>query len=122
MASTTQREGGVLGLGWYRSLSENGVHAFWAGAAGWALNAFDLIALTSVLGAITATFGGSAVRGVTYNFGRAVGAFFPATIGFLAASIGLTAAIVFGTAAHGLALVSLLFLPETKGKELVALD
>ena len=60
------------------------------------------------------------VRWFTYNFGCAVGGFFPAAIGFLAASIGLTAALAFGTTfAYGLALVPLLFPPETKGKELV---
>lgn len=61
-------------------------------------------------------------QGFTYNFGRAVGAFFPAVIGFLSASTGLAGAIAFGALAYGLCLIALLFLPETKGKRLVALD
>jgi len=59
MASTTRREDGVLGLGWCKPSSENGVHTFWAGAS-WALDAIDLIARTFVLGAMVAPFGVSA--------------------------------------------------------------
>jgi MFS family permease len=61
-------------------------------------------------------------QGFTYNFGRGVGAAFPAAIGFLSASIGLTAAIAFGASAYALVLVALLFLPETRGKQFVAID
>lgn len=61
-------------------------------------------------------------QGFTYNFGRAMGAFFPAAIGALSASIGLAGAIAFGTLAYALCLVALLLLPETKGKEFVPLD
>ncbi len=61
-------------------------------------------------------------RGFTYNFGRAVGAFFPAIVGFLSASIGLVGAVAFGALAYGLCLLALIFLPETKGKAFVALD
>src|SRR5438132_14363791 len=53
----------------------------------------------------------------TYNFGRAVGAFFPALVGFLSVSIGLAGAV-----AYGLCLLALIFLPETNGKAFVALD
>jgi MFS family permease len=61
-------------------------------------------------------------QGFTYNFGRAMGAFFPVAIGALSAAIGLAGAIAFGTSAYGLCLLALLFLPETKGKEFVPLD
>lgn len=61
-------------------------------------------------------------QGLTYNFGRGVGAFFPALIGFLAASMGLAAAIPFGAAAYGLCLVALVFLPETRGKEFAPVE
>ncbi|ABG05336.1 major facilitator superfamily MFS_1 [Rubrobacter xylanophilus DSM 9941] len=61
-------------------------------------------------------------QGFCYNFGRAMGAFFPTIIGVLSASIGLAGAIGFGAAAYGLCLIALLLLPETRGKELVALD
>jgi MFS family permease len=61
-------------------------------------------------------------QGFTYNTGRALGAFFPTTVGFLAAAIGLSAAIAFGTVGYALALLALLFLPETRGKQFVAID
>ncbi|WP_338178229.1 MFS transporter [Candidatus Dormiibacter inghamiae] len=61
-------------------------------------------------------------QGFCYNSGRAVGALFPTAIGFLSASAGLSGAIAFGAGAYALCLVALLFLPETKGRELVAID
>ncbi len=61
-------------------------------------------------------------QGFTYNFGRAVGAFFPALVGFLSVSIGLAGAVAFGALAYGLCLLALIFLPETNGKAFVALD
>ena len=61
-------------------------------------------------------------QGFCYNFGRATGALFPTAIGFLSASIGLAGAIGFGAFGYGLCLLALLFLPETRGKQLVALE
>ncbi len=61
-------------------------------------------------------------QGFVYNFGRGVGAFFPTVIGVLSTSIGLGGAIGFGAFAYALCLVALLFLPETKGKHLVAVE
>ena len=61
-------------------------------------------------------------QGFTYNFGRALGAFFPVVIGALSATVGLAGAIGFGASAYGLCLIALLLLPETKGKEFVPLD
>jgi MFS family permease len=57
-------------------------------------------------------------QGFTYNFGRAMGAFFPAVVGFLAMSVGIGGAMTFGAAAYGLAVLALLGLPETRGREL----
>ncbi|MEO6090375.1 MAG: MFS transporter [Umezawaea sp.] len=57
-------------------------------------------------------------QGFTYNFGRAVGALFPAGVGFMAESMGVGGAMVFGAAAYGVAVVALLGLPETLGREL----
>ncbi|MGH3486416.1 MAG: MFS transporter [Actinopolymorphaceae bacterium] len=57
-------------------------------------------------------------QGFTYNFGRAMGAFFPAGVGFLATSVGLGGAMTFGAAAYGIAVLALLGLPETRGREL----
>jgi MFS family permease len=58
-------------------------------------------------------------QGFTYNFGRAMGAFFPTLVGFLAADWGIGAAMVFGAVAYGIAVLALLGLPETRGRELL---
>lgn len=58
-------------------------------------------------------------QGFTYNFGRAVGALFPTLVGFLAGSWGIGAAMVFGAVAYGIAVLALLGLPETRGRELL---
>lgn len=69
----------------------------------------------------------TAVRGVgqgfCYNVGRGIGAVFPAMVGFLAAKLGLAAAIAISTFS-GLALmiVALLLLPETRGGRSKALN
>jgi MFS family permease len=57
-------------------------------------------------------------QGFAYNVGRALGALFPAMVGFLAGSWGLGGAMVLGALAYGLAVVALLGLPETLGQEL----
>jgi MFS family permease len=57
-------------------------------------------------------------QGFTYNFGRAVGALFPAGVGFMAESMGVGGAMIFGAAAYGVAVVALFGLPETLGREL----
>lgn len=57
--------------------------------------------------------------GFTYNVGRALGALFPAMVGFLAGSWGLGGAMVLGAVAYGLAVLALLGLPETRGRELI---
>lgn len=61
-------------------------------------------------------------QGFCYNVGRGLGAVFPAAIGFLSAAVGLAGAIAFGAFGYGLCLISLIFLRETRGKALVALD
>jgi MFS family permease len=57
-------------------------------------------------------------QGFTYNFGRAVGAIFPATVGFLANTMGIGGAMAFGALGYAIALVALLGLPETRGRQL----
>ncbi|MFF5158570.1 MFS transporter [Streptomyces sp. NPDC000348] len=57
-------------------------------------------------------------QGFTYNTGRAVGAVFPTTVGFLADGWGVGGALVFGAVGYGIAALALLGLPETRGKEL----
>ncbi|MDG9694522.1 MFS transporter [Streptomyces sp. DH17] len=57
-------------------------------------------------------------QGFTYNTGRAVGAVFPTTVGFLADSWGVGGALAFGAIGYGIAALALLGLPETRGREL----
>lgn len=58
-------------------------------------------------------------QGFCYNFGRAIGAIFPALIGFLSARMGLGQAIgIFAGAAYGVLVIAALSLPETRGKRL----
>jgi MFS family permease len=69
----------------------------------------------------------TAVRGVgqgfCYNVGRGIGAVFPALVGFLAARLGLAAAIaIFSFCGLSLMIVALLLLPETKGRSLASLE
>ncbi|MFB7867458.1 MFS transporter [Streptomyces sp. NPDC056069] len=58
-------------------------------------------------------------QGLTYNTGRAIGALFPTLVGYLADSWGVGGALVFGAVGYGLAVLALLGLPETRGRELV---
>ena len=58
-------------------------------------------------------------QGFCYNFGRGIGALFPAVVGYLSISMGLGAAIgVFAASAYGVLFLAALLLPETRGKEL----
>jgi hypothetical protein len=60
-------------------------------------------------------------QGFAYNFGRGIGALFPTLVGYLSASQGLGMAIgVFAGGAYTLVLLTVLFLPETKGRDLTA--
>ena len=47
-----------------------------------------------------------------------LGAFGPAAIGVAAAQVGLSEALALAATSYGLCLVALLFLPETRGKQL----
>ena len=61
----------------------------------------------------------AAGQGFCYNFGRGVGALFPALVGKLTAVIGLGNAIAaFGIAAYAVMLLAVLLLPETLGRPL----
>jgi MFS family permease len=62
-------------------------------------------------------------QGFTYNFGRGVGALFPALVGYFSARMSLGLAIaVFAVSAYLLMSVSVLLLPETQGLELTEID
>ncbi len=59
-------------------------------------------------------------QGFSYNFGRGIGALFPALVGYLSVRVSLGAAIAaFALSAYVVMIVSVLFLPETRGKELL---
>jgi MFS family permease len=78
-------------------------------------------AMFAPTGAFFAELFPTAVRGTgqgfCYNFGRGVGALFPALVGVLSAKLPLGIAIgIFTAGAYGLAVLALLFLPETQGR------
>ncbi|SMF26477.1 MFS transporter [Streptomyces sp. Amel2xC10] len=83
---------------------------------------FCMSAIFSGFGSYLSELYPTAVRGTgqgfTYNTGRAVGAVFPTTVGFLADGWGVGGALVFGAIGYGIAALALLGLPETRGKEL----
>src|SRR5262249_37769522 len=61
---------------------------------------------------------GSAM-GFTYNFGRGIGAAFPALIGYISSTMPLSRAIaILATIAYGLMGIAAFLLPETRGKAL----
>lgn len=84
---------------------------------------FCMSAIFSGFGSFLSELYPAAVRGTgqgfTYNTGRAVGAVFPTMVGFLADSWGVGGALVFGAIGYGIAVLALLGLPETRGKELL---
>ena len=58
-------------------------------------------------------------QGFCYNFGRGMGALFPALVGYFSSQYGLATAIaVFAVIAYGVFLAAALLLPETRGREL----
>jgi hypothetical protein len=60
-------------------------------------------------------------QGFAYNSGRGAGALFPALVGFLSNRVPLGRAIaVFALAAYALMILGVVFLPETRGRELTA--
>jgi len=62
-------------------------------------------------------------QGFTYNFGRGIGAFFPALVGSFSVRMALGSAIaVFSLSAYLLMALGVLLLPETRARDLAALD
>jgi MFS family permease len=61
-------------------------------------------------------------QGFSYNFGRGVGAVFPTLVGFVSAHMRLGSAIaIFALLAYAIMALSVLALPETKGRDLMAI-
>jgi MFS family permease len=62
-------------------------------------------------------------QGFCYNSGRAMGALFPALVGFLSDKLGLGSAILlFALLGYGVMLLALLMLPETRGRSAAAIE
>src|SRR3954454_15292598 len=61
-------------------------------------------------------------EGFCYNVGRGIGALFPGIIGFLATAVGLGGAIAFGVFGYVLAIAALAVLPETRGRDIRAVE
>jgi MFS family permease len=62
-------------------------------------------------------------QGFAYNFGRGVGALFPALVGYLSQTMPLGRAIgLFAVAAYAVVVVAALLLPETRGRELRTIE
>ena len=62
-------------------------------------------------------------QGFSYNFGRGIGALFPALVGFLSNRVSLGQAIaIFAASAYLIMILGTVLLPETRGKQLSALD
>jgi hypothetical protein len=62
-------------------------------------------------------------QGFCYNAGRAIGSIFMTAIGFATAIMPLgTAIALFSTLAHGLMIIMLLLLPETRGRTIASLE
>lgn len=62
-------------------------------------------------------------QGFAYNFGRGIGALFPALVGYLSATMPLGTAIgIFAGSAYLVVIIAVAFLPETRGKALQVYD
>ena len=62
-------------------------------------------------------------QGFSYSFGRALGAVFPALVGYLSRTMSLGHAIAgFAVSAYALMILAVVSLPETRGTDLDALD
>ena len=62
-------------------------------------------------------------QGFAYNFGRGIGALFPALVGILSASMPLGRAIgIFAGSAFVVVIIAVALLPETRGKQLAVYD
>ncbi len=82
---------------------------------------FVVYMMFSPMGAFMTELYPTEVRGVgqgfCYNAGRAIGALFPALVGFLSDRLSLGVAIaLFAFAAYGVQIAALLLLPETRGR------
>ena len=62
-------------------------------------------------------------QGFAYNFGRGIGALFPALVGYLSATMPLGTAIgLFAGSAFVVVILAVSLLPETRGKQLAVYD
>ena len=62
-------------------------------------------------------------QGFAYNFGRGIGALFPALVGYLSATMPLGRAIgLFAGSAYVVVIIAVSLLPETRGKQLAVYE
>jgi len=113
--------GSVAALAIYLFLPISNALMLWLGAP---LGFFSL-GVFSGMGPLLTELYPTAVRGsgqgFCYNFGRGLGALFPALVGYLSATMPLAQAIgAFAVSAYAVVVVAALALPETRGKELGA--
>ena len=90
---------------------------------------FSLLGIYSALGPYFTELFPSAIRAngqaFAYNFGRAVGAFYPALVGVVSSSAGMPlreAALIAAMSAYVFVLLAVALLPETNGRDLAEAD
>jgi MFS family permease len=83
---------------------------------------FSMSAIFSGFGSYLAELYPGSLRGTgqgfTYNTGRALGAIFPTAVGFSAGGKGVGQALGYGAVGYAIAVVTVFFLPETRGRQL----
>jgi len=88
-----------------------------------AMNSGKFTPLGALLTELYPTAIRGSAQGFVYNGGRAIGALVPAIAGFASAHMKLGVAIgILAAVSNGLAIVTCLMLPETRNRELAALD
>src|SRR5919202_5524730 len=93
----------LVSLAWYRTLNGRAIHAFWASAIGWALDAFDFQVFSFSLTAIAATFALSqAQAGLIATATLVVSAFGGVLAGVLADQIGRVRTLMVTVAVYSL--------------------
>lgn len=110
---------GIVILYLYLFLNIDNSTMLWLGFPLGIASSFNYAPVGSYLAELFPTSIRATALGSTYNFGRAVGALFPALVGVLSSVMPLATAIgVFTIGGFGLMLFTLIFLPETRGNAL----
>ncbi len=131
--AATRSSRALFTLDWYRALSAEGRLAFLAARSWRVLFWVGVLPALLVLWARARVVDPPAYRtalypsahrgagqGFTYNLGRGASGLVTGGIGLLATTMDLSGAIAVGAAVYLVALAGLLFLPETRGRDLTA--